>query len=129
VEPGDVDSNISGDAVRLATYVERYGDRLVQFAYTFLHDWEGAQDMAQDTVLRAVASRRHLTPGWLFTVAHHLAIDEVRRRRVGPVADVEPETNGPDSGLAFLGTDALRHLGRRDRECLWLFYYGGLSLH
>ncbi|MGC8489454.1 MAG: RNA polymerase sigma factor [Clostridia bacterium] len=128
MKPGEIVPDV-GDASGLAEWVERYGDQLVQFAYTFIHDWEAAQDLAQETFVRATRARRRLTPAWLFTVAHHLAIDEVRRRRrVVTMANVEAGASEPDPALPLLVTDALRRLSHRDRECLWLFYYAGLSL-
>ena len=128
MEPGEIAPNVA-DAVRLTDWVECYGDRLVQFAYTFLHDWEAAQDVAQETFARATRTRRRIRPGWLFTVAYHLAIDELRRRRrFVTVADLDTNAQASDEGVSLLVSDVVRRLGRRDRECLWLFYYADRSL-
>lgn len=129
MEAGNTDSNVAKSSSGLAAWVERYGDRLVQFAYTYLHDWGAAQDVAQETLSRAISMHRHLTPGWLFTVAHNLAVDEMRRRhRIVTVGDTAPAVDGAEVGLSLQVMDALRQLNRRDRECLWLFYYADLSL-
>ncbi len=128
MESGEIAPDV-GDAAGLTDWVECYGDRLVQFAYTFLHDWGAAQDVAQETFARATRARRRIRPGWLFTVAHHLAIDEVRRRRrFVTVAGIDTDAQAYDDGVSLLVSDVIRRLGRRDRECLWLFYYVDLSL-
>ncbi len=118
----------------IVQWVEAWGDRLVGFAMTYVHDAQAAQDVAQETFLRLVALRRR-TPGrrvhagWLFTVARHLALDHLRRRRrvtaVGPDA---PDAQASGAFLAVEVESVLRQLPRGDRECLWLFYYGGRSL-
>ena len=129
MEPRGTESDVDGGRSGLVEWVAHYGDRLVQFAYTYLHDWDAAQDVAQETFARAMSTGRHLTPGWLFTVAHNLAVDEIRRRhRVATVADCAPAMKGTEVGLSLQVTDALQRLSRRDRECLWLFYYADLSL-
>ncbi len=118
----------------IADWVERWGDRLVGFAWTYLHDAELAQDVAQETFLRLVKDRRRMArrevhPGWLFAVARRICLDHLRR----PAARTLPgaEVADPHSAKAFLAVDVesvLRQLKPADRECLWLFYYGGLSV-
>ncbi|MDA8346574.1 MAG: sigma factor [Thermaerobacter sp.] len=51
-------------------WVNSHGDRITQFAYTYTHDWEAAQDIAQETFLRLYRSRTDLQrttrqDGWL----------------------------------------------------------------
>ncbi len=119
----------------LVRWVNVWGDRLVGFVMTYVHDAEVAQDVAQETFLRLVAARRgaparSLHPGWLFTVARRLALDHLRRRRRAP-PDTAADTADPRAAGAFLTVEVesgLRQLSRADRECLWLFYYGGLTL-
>lgn len=58
--------------------------RLVGYARRFVGDHAEAEDIAQDTWMRAV---RHALPAerpeaWLFRVCRHAAIDHVRARRV-----------------------------------------------
>lgn len=117
----------------IAEWVDQWGDRLVGFAWTYLHDAELAQDVAQETFLRLVAYRRRaphrdVHPGWLFAVARRLCLDQLRR----PATRGLPAAEAADarSGAAFAAVDVeavLRQLKPADRECLWLFYYGGRS--
>lgn len=131
-QPGD--EKLDEELVQVVQWVETWGDRLVGFAMTYVRDAEVAQDVAQETFLRLVALRRRtpgraVHPGWLFTVARRLCLDYLRRRV--PAQDTGREAPDPCASGAFLTVEVesvLRQLSRGDRECLWLFYYGGLSL-
>lgn len=62
-------------------------------------------------------------------MTRRLALDYLRRRVLAQ--DTGPEAPDPRASGAFLSVEVesvLRQLARGDRECLWLFYYGGLSL-
>ena len=61
--------------------------RLVAFARRFVGDRHEAEDIAQETLLRASQGRQRLRSGdraeaWLFRICRHAAIDHVRSRRV-----------------------------------------------
>jgi RNA polymerase sigma factor (sigma-70 family) len=72
-----------------------YGDRLVRRLAIIVGDAEQAQDLAQETFLRAV---RHWPPvegaglyGWLVVVGVRLALNERRRRRRWQLRSVREE--------------------------------------
>ncbi len=61
--------------------------RLVAFARRFVKDRHEAEDVVQETLLRAGPGRRGLrvasrAEAWLFRICRHAAIDHVRARRV-----------------------------------------------
>ena len=66
--------------------VEEYQDRLVRYLVYVLGRRDGVDDLVQETWLRVMErgksydGRSRFEP-WLFTVARHLAIDFLRRRR------------------------------------------------
>jgi RNA polymerase sigma-70 factor (sigma-E family) len=100
-------------------------------AYRILGDQGDAEDVAQETLARAVVrwSRLKDRPeGWVTRVASNLAIDRYRRRRrpvppmTGPVGLVDPHL-GERGDLVI----ALRRLPRRQREAVVLRYLGDLS--
>jgi RNA polymerase sigma-70 factor (sigma-E family) len=100
-------------------------------AYRILGDQGDAEDVAQETLARAVVrwSRLKDRPeGWVTRVASNLAIDRYRRRRrsvapmTGPVGLVDPHL-GERGDLVV----ALRRLPRRQREAVVLRYLGDLS--
>lgn len=117
----------------LTSWIDTYGDRLVQFLWTLTHDAELAQDLAQETFLRLLRQQRAapgtvIHAGWLYTVARRLAIDHVRQRQRHPEALTDDAGGGtgagaPEVGLRAAVDDLLDRLSATDREILMLFYY------
>jgi RNA polymerase sigma-70 factor, ECF subfamily len=74
------------DVALLQMLVEEYQDRLVRYLVYVLGRRDGVDDVVQETWLRVMErggsydGRSRFEP-WLFTVARHLAIDFLRRRR------------------------------------------------
>jgi RNA polymerase sigma-70 factor (ECF subfamily) len=74
------------DVALLQMLVEQYQDRLVRYLTYVLGRRDEVDDLVQETWLRVMErgrsydGRSRFEP-WLFTVARHLAIDLVRRRR------------------------------------------------
>jgi RNA polymerase sigma-70 factor (ECF subfamily) len=74
------------DVAVLQMLVEEYQDRLVRYLVYVLGRRDGVDDLVQETWLRVMErgksydGRSRFEP-WLFTVARHLAIDFLRRRR------------------------------------------------
>src|SRR5579875_47574 len=121
----------------LTPWVEEWGRRIVSFAYTYTGNPETAQDVAQETFLRlyrwhGTHPDRPITPGWLYTVAAHIAVDALRRERHrAESGNADDATTGDMTGQWDRGLilrEALGRLSERDRECIWLFYYAEWSL-
>jgi RNA polymerase sigma factor (sigma-70 family) len=90
VEPRDAavrDAAARGDRGRAIELVrEAYGAAVYRFARRMLGDPVAAEDVEQDTMLRALQGLDGLRPGsslraWVMTIAAHRALDELRRRR------------------------------------------------
>lgn len=77
---------VRGDIKAFDTIVRRYQDRLTNFVSRFVGDVESAEDIVQETFLRAYRNRDQY-PGllkfstWLYTIAGNLAKSELRRRK------------------------------------------------
>lgn len=121
----------------LTPWVEQWGNRIVQFAYTYTGHPETAQDVAQETFLRlyrwhAAHPDRPITPGWLYTVAAHIAVDWLRRERHQRASANADDATAGDLTAQWDRTvilrEALERLSARDRECIWLVYYADWSL-
>ena len=74
------------DVAVVQMLVEEYQDRLVRYLVYVLGRRDVVDDVVQETWLRVMErgksyDRRSRFEPWLFTVARHLAIDLVRRRR------------------------------------------------
>jgi RNA polymerase sigma-70 factor (ECF subfamily) len=82
-----------GDRQAFATLVERYWDRLYRWLYHLTHDQHTAEDLAQETFLKALTHRESFRAGsnfraWLFRIAHNAWVNTpaaggARRRRAG----------------------------------------------
>ena len=84
----------AGDEDAAAAFVERFQRRVYGLAYTIVGDARGAEDVAQEALLRAwrhadvFDPRRGSVTTWLLTITRNLSIDSLRVRR--PVA-IDPE--------------------------------------
>lgn len=81
----------SGDAEAAAAFVRRYQARIFGLALTMLGERELAEEVAQETFLRAwrhadaYDPRRSSVATWLLSITRNLAIDRLRMRRTHPV--------------------------------------------
>jgi RNA polymerase sigma-70 factor (ECF subfamily) len=87
----------SGEADAAAAFVRRFQARVYGVAITIVRDPGTAEDVAQETFVRAWRNagtydpRRGRVPTWLLTIARNLAIDAIRVRTVEPL---DPEVVG-----------------------------------
>jgi len=130
--------------------MEKVRVRLFRFLRRVTRDYHLAQDLTQETFLRALEAHRGGTPpariqGWLFCVAYRAAIDRRRRRRppepMGRLDDrpaPEPRTGFPERirvGGALVSREevlaemqeALEDLPLRYRDALRAHYEEGLT--
>lgn len=82
-------------------------EALLNRACKSVEDWDLAEDLVQETLLRAYAARLRFTPGtnlqaWLFCILDHLICDEYRKSlaipKVIPWEDLPPELEASLSG-------------------------------
>jgi len=134
------DSAAGRDATRLAALYDAHAAPVWRYVVHLTGDRAGADDIVQETLLRAWRTPRILeqdpstTRSWMFTVARHLVIDEARsarRRREIGVAEV-PERAAPDATdalfEAILVEEALAALTTEHRAVVVRAYYRGLSV-
>ncbi|MDQ7879885.1 sigma-70 family RNA polymerase sigma factor [Microbacterium sp. QXD-8] len=134
------DSAAGRDAARLAALYDAHAAPVWRYVVHLTGDRAGADDIVQETLLRAWRTPRILeqdpstTRSWMFTVARHLVIDEARsarRRREIGVAEV-PERAAPDATdalfEAILVEEALAALTTEHRAVVIRAYYRGLSV-
>lgn len=106
-DSGLVERVRDGDGEAFAEIVHRHGRRLRALVHRLLIDDSAADDVMQETYLRAFRAmsrfRGDASLGtWLHRIAHNVAMDHLRRRRpttVQPADDgPEPVWSGPDPG-------------------------------
>ncbi len=76
----------SGDIDAYGKIVNRYRGKLYNFVFRFVGERETAEDIVQETFLRAFRKRKEYRAianfsTWLFTIAGNLAKSELRRRK------------------------------------------------
>jgi RNA polymerase sigma-70 factor (ECF subfamily) len=81
----------TGDPDAAAGFVRRFQGRVYGLAMTILGEPQAAEDVAQETFVRAwryaatYDARRGRVSTWLLTIARNLALDRARLNRVQPV--------------------------------------------
>jgi RNA polymerase sigma-70 factor (ECF subfamily) len=110
---------------------------LLRYLYGTVRDHHLAEELTQETMLRAWRYRDSLvddeapTRAWLYRVAHNVAIDHLRRRRVLVVdpSTTEVSTVDPLDGLASRLDlrAALARLSTEQRSVLVEVYYRGAT--
>lgn len=106
-----------GDHPAFAALVERYWDRLYRWLYQLARDRHTAEDLAQETFLKAFAGLGKFRPGtnfgaWLFRIAHNNFANQCRGARPRePLPDDLPDReDGPVERL--LSQEALQGLAQ-----------------
>ncbi|MCH6232222.1 sigma-70 family RNA polymerase sigma factor [Microbacterium sp. CFH 31415] len=128
------------DATRLAALYDAHAAPVWRYVVHLTGDRAGADDVVQETLLRAwrtpriMAQAPESTRSWMFTVARHLVVDDVRsarRRREVGVAE-PPETASPDATdalfEAILIEEALAALSADHRAVVIRAYFGALTV-
>jgi RNA polymerase sigma-70 factor (ECF subfamily) len=135
------------DRGALEALYDKYGGAVYSLAMRMLSDSGAAQEVTQDTFFNvwrrasSYHSQRGKVTSWLFSIAHHRTIDELRRRRrvQSQVQDGVDLTNKPSEGaddpVAYATAqyersqlkDALHTLRVEQREVVELAYFGGLT--
>ncbi len=77
---------LAGDQEAFANIVEKYKDPVFNVAYRMLGNATEAEDVAQEAFVRAYTQLHtykdsHRFSTWLLSIASHLSIDQLRRRR------------------------------------------------
>jgi len=77
---------LAGDQQAFASLVDKYKDSVFNVSYRMLGNPSEAEDVAQETFVRAYTQLHtykdtHRFSTWLLSIASHLSIDQLRRRR------------------------------------------------
>ncbi|HEU5375611.1 MAG TPA: sigma-70 family RNA polymerase sigma factor [Ktedonobacteraceae bacterium] len=81
-----VEQVLAGQQDAFAVLIERYKDAVQNLAYRMLSNITEAEDVTQEVFVRAYTQLATYKPShkfstWLLSIASHLAIDQLRRRR------------------------------------------------
>src|SRR5262249_30083638 len=92
---------IHGDREAFEMIIRTHSRTLFAVAYGILQNREEAEDVVQDSLVKAWKTRRQVRdlekfPGWLAAIARHRAHDIFRRRRTVPLSEQLPESIEPE---------------------------------
>lgn len=146
MDPGDGDEALlarvaAGDPAAIRSLVAAKLPRLLALAGRMLGESAEAEDVAQETFVRAWKQARNWRPGgarfdtWLHRVALNLCYDRLRRRRevaMDSPPDRADDGPGPDRGLQARDVGrrvaaAMAALPDRQREAVSLCHYQEVS--
>ncbi len=135
-----------GDLDSLSELIPLYQNRLYRYLVRLVFDAATAEDLFQETWLRASDNIRRYDPNrsfdhWLFSIAHNLAIDHLRRRKPEAlIEDFVPAVNQAaapaaealdrllDTERAAALSNAIGELPAAYREVLTLRFEEGMKL-
>ncbi|WP_373696246.1 sigma-70 family RNA polymerase sigma factor [Actinomycetospora flava] len=137
----------AGDTDAFGQLFDRYHDTVFRFVLFRLGDRPAAEDLTQETFVRAyrritsVSYQGRDIGAWFVTIARNLVLDHVKSSRyrlessTAEVADVAPSTfrAGPESEVIAGATHAellrcVARLGDDQQECIALRFLQGLSV-
>jgi RNA polymerase sigma-70 factor (ECF subfamily) len=129
---------LAGEADRFAELVNRYERPIYHLCYRTLRDPEEAEDVAQETFLRAYRSLRSFRPTakfstWIFAIAYHACCDRLKRRRYQSDAELPEradENPGPEHKVIALDEatqlrNAIASLPEKYRVVVTLYHLQG----
>jgi RNA polymerase sigma-70 factor (ECF subfamily) len=115
----------------VANLFDRYRLPVYRFLRRLLRDDGVAEDLTQETFVRAMGSHYHADGrerAWLFQIARNLARDHVRAASRRPaIVELTEVTRGGDFTCAADLDAALAAVAEEDREVFLLKEIGGLS--
>jgi RNA polymerase sigma-70 factor (ECF subfamily) len=129
---------LQGNRSCFESIVARYSAPLLRFICSRVHSMQDAEDLCQETFLKAFRSLntfddRSSFKTWLFSIAYHETVSFLRKKKV-PTCSVlpEPSDGRPENGLDSESREqiwlAASRLPEDQYTMLWLKYRENLSI-
>jgi len=131
-----------GDKGAFDRLVTQYWKRIYGYAFMMLRSREDAEDVAQETFLKAFRGRERFEKGrpfapWLYRIATNTCVDEVRSRKkdIARSVDIEVAARGDDTPPEVYEREETRQLVREAilelpetySQVVYLRYAAGMS--
>lgn len=117
---------------RAEEILDTYGNSILRYAYSYLHNMSDAEEVLQDTLVQFLKttpvfeSREH-EKAWLLRVAGNLSKNRLAYNSVRRTDELNDELVAENrEDLSFVW-DAVKLLPENYREAIHLFYYEGYS--
>ena len=115
---------------RAEMILTRFGDSILRYAYTYLHNMSDAEEVLQDTLVQFLKtapefeSENH-EKAWLLRVAANLSKNRIRYNKLRETDELNEELVAEErEDLSFVW-EAVKSLPVRYREVIHLFYHEG----
>ena len=115
---------------RAEMILTRFGDSILRYAYTYLHNMSDAEEVLQDTLVQFLKtapefeSENH-EKAWLLRVAANLSKNRIRYNKLRETDELNEELVAEErEDLSFVG-EAVKSLPVKYREVIHLFYHEG----
>jgi RNA polymerase sigma-70 factor (ECF subfamily) len=130
-----LEAALRGDEEAFEMVIRTYSRHLFAVAFAILQDRGEAEDVVQETLVKAYRGRWRVReaekfPAWMASVARHRALDILRRRRFTPLDGHEPTAEpggGEDEETRDRLHKTLAGLPEKQRIALTLRYMEGLD--
>lgn len=126
-----------GDGEAFRRLYEHFKNPIYRFALSIVKDRTLAEDAAQETFLCIRANAAQYQPrgkpkAWIYTIAHHCTVSELRRYRKDDCLENEkaeiPDKDWEDKALSTIHVFYLLSLlDEKERSIVTLHIYGGLK--
>lgn len=85
--------SLGGDAEAFAALVRRYAKPLYAFAYRYAHSADEAEDIVQESFIKAWRNLKKFNPDkkfstWLFAITKNTALDALKKRRAVAFSEI-----------------------------------------
>ena len=115
---------------RAEMILTRFGDSILRYAYTYLHNMSDAEEVLQDTLVQFLKtapefeSENH-EKAWLLRVAANLSKNRIRYNKLRETDELKDELVAEErEDLSFVW-EAVKSLPVKYREVIHLFYHEG----
>ena len=115
---------------RAEMILTRFGDSILRYAYTYLHNMSDAEEVLQDTLVQFLKtapefeSENH-EKSWLLRVAANLSKNRIRYNKLRETDELNDELVAEErEDLSFVW-EAVKSLPVKYREVIHLFYHEG----
>ena len=115
---------------RAEMILTRFGDSILRYAYTYLHNMSDAEEVLQDTLMQFLKtapefeSENH-EKAWLLRVAANLSKNRIRYNKLRETDELNDELVAEErEDLSFVW-EAVKSLPVKYREVIHLFYHEG----
>ncbi len=112
--------------------LDKYGDRLLRVAYSYLHNMSDAEDILQETLIKFIQSAPEFKDenhekAWLITVASNLSKNKIKYNKIREADELDEGLVAKnEEDLSFVW-EAVKSLPEKQREVIHLFYQEGYS--